>query len=47
MSQKIYNNIHCYKELHLFSNAEHGISYMVDPEKYAKIVCSFIDKVTK
>ena len=47
MSEKIYKNIASYKELHFFDNAEHGISYMVDPEKYAKIVCSFIDKVTK
>ena len=45
MSQNIYKNINCYKELHLFDGAEHGISFMVDPEKYAKIVCDFIDKI--
>ena len=47
MSEEIYKNISSYKELHLFEDAEHGISYMVDPEKYAKIVCEFIEKVTK
>jgi pimeloyl-ACP methyl ester carboxylesterase len=45
MSENIFNNANCYKELHLFDNAEHGISYIVDSEKYSRIVEEFIKKV--
>ena len=45
MSKEIHDNCSSYKELHIFENAEHGISYMVDPIQYAKIVNDFIEKV--
>ena len=47
MSQEIYENAKCYKKLAVFEKAEHGISYMVNPEKYATIVKEFTDKVIK
>ena len=47
MSKDIYENANCYKELAIFENAEHGISYMVNPEKYATIVKEFTNKVIK
>ena len=46
MSENIYNNCNSeIKELHLFEKAEHGISYIIDPKKYALIVEKFIDRV--
>ena len=47
MSQEIIENASSYKELHIFENAEHGISYMVDPERYAKIVQEFVERILK
>lgn len=44
MSKEIIDNANCYKEFEIFENAEHGISYMVDPERYATIVSRFINK---
>jgi len=31
----------------LFRSAEHGISYMVDPERYASIVQGFVERILK
>lgn len=46
MSENIYSNCNSkIKELHLFEKAEHGISYIVNPEKYALIVEKFIDSI--
>lgn len=33
------------KELHLFEGAAHACSYQTDPQKYAKIIASFLKKV--
>lgn len=45
MSKQIKENCNSYCELHLFPKAEHGISYIIDPEKYAQIVSKFCEKV--
>ncbi|MBE6142840.1 MAG: alpha/beta hydrolase [Erysipelotrichaceae bacterium] len=47
MSQEIIENASSFKELHIFDNAEHGISYMVDPERYASIVQGFVERILK
>ena len=45
MSEKIKNTNKKYVELHLFENAEHGISYIENPVKYNEIVSEFLSKI--
>lgn len=46
MSEEIYNNCSSeIKEIHLFDNAEHGISYIIDPEKYADVANKFVERI--
>ena len=34
-------------ELHTFPEAGHGLSYLVDPERYARICSAFLDKIIR
>ena len=47
MSEKIYSFNSTLIEKHLFNGAAHGISYMVDKDKYEKITLKFIEKIIK
>lgn len=44
MSQDIYDAINADKQIELFDDAEHGISYIINPEKYVKITSDFLKK---
>ena len=44
MSDNLYNSNKEMIEYHKFENAEHGLSYIVDQEKYKQITTSFINK---
>lgn len=45
MSEKLYEACSSMKKLVLIDNAEHGISYLVDPDKYLKEAKDFFEKV--
>ena len=45
MSEKLYDACSSMKKLVLIDNAEHGISYLVDPDKYLKEARDFFEKV--
>lgn len=42
MSKEIKNNCASYSELHIFPGAGHGISFIVDHERYIKVCSSFL-----
>ena len=44
MSQDIYDVVNGEKQIELFDNAEHGISYIIDPDNYVKITSAFLRK---
>lgn len=44
MSKEIKNNCVSYSELHTFPGAGHGISFIVDHEKYKQVVTSFLEQ---
>lgn len=44
MSKKNYEACQSEKELHLFPNASHALSYLLNEEEYRKIVMAFIHK---
>ena len=44
MAKEIYDSAKCEKEIHIFDDADHGMSYMTDPEKYEELVNSFVKK---
>ena len=44
MAKEIYDSAKCEKEIHIFDDADHGMSYMTDPEKYEELVNGFVKK---
>jgi len=44
MSEEIYNNAESEKQLEYFENAGHGLSYLIDTERYNNVVNVFIKK---
>ena len=44
MSEEIYLSNPEVVERYTFKSANHGLSYIVDPEKYKKITNNFINK---
>lgn len=44
MAERIYNSANCKKYLYAFDDADHGMSYMTDPEKYEKATIDFINE---
>ena len=47
MSKKIYTSRPDLVELHLFDGAGHGMSYMVDEERYKKLSETFVNNLLK
>lgn len=45
MSEKIYENINSKKDILITPNADHGLSYMVDKEKYYEKMLNFIKSI--
>ena len=43
MAREIYEAANCEKRLYTFENADHGTSYMTDPEKYEHAVREFVE----
>ena len=41
MSQELFNNCSSKKEIFIVPNADHGISYLIEPDKYVNYVKSF------
>ena len=44
MSEELYNECSSKKELFIVPNADHGISYLIEPERYVDYVKSFFSK---
>ena len=45
MSKQIYENCADHAQLHIFPNAGHGLSYIVDPVRYEEICLKFLKEV--
>jgi fermentation-respiration switch protein FrsA (DUF1100 family) len=41
MTEQLYNECSSKKELFIVPNADHGISYLIEPDKYVNYVKSF------
>lgn len=46
MSRKIASNCASPVEIHTFPGAGHGLSYMIDPKRYEKVVYEFLNKIS-
>ena len=44
-SEEIYDNLKCKKEIHLFDKAQHGMSFLVESDRYLSILKEFLKKV--
>lgn len=47
MSLKMYDACNSEKQIHIFENAGHGLSYLVDEKEYTKEYLEFVSKYTK
>ena len=45
MSEEIYENCKDHAQLHIFPNAGHGLSYIIDPVRYEQICLKFLEDV--
>lgn len=44
MAEEIYSACTGYKELHCYENADHGMSYLSEPQRYESVTGEFIEK---
>ena len=47
MAEEIYNSCNGGRYLYTFKGADHGMSYMTDPEKYERATIDFIDRCSE